>query len=326
MKKFSSITRVNSHRTSQNRRLVIIAAAAAALFVAVVVIPIVFATVAAMIFAPIASMKTWLFESSASFPQFFRDRMVLIGEVDRLESELAGAGGNRFTIDALSRENDELRRLLGYDGETRILAGIIGRPNALPYDVLMIDRGSDEGVVVGAPVFISDSTIIGIVRQVSAKSSIVELITTPGFETTVFIIGPDIFTHAVGVGGGQLRVGVPQGISIEKGDLVVIPSVTSGVYGEITHIESEPSQPEQYGFVSTHIPISSMRLVSIGSTPVSAVSFEEAQAILVKEREMLLKVAVPEGVLVTAGSSTASTTASSTTELPSGSSSTTTTQ
>lgn len=290
----------------------------------VAIAPFLFAAIAAAIFTPIASTKTWLFHSSASFPQFFRDRAALIAEVESLESRLAGESGNQFTIDALSRENDELRHLLGYEGEARILAGIIGRPNALPHDVLMLDRGIKDGIKEGAPVFIGDSTIIGIVRTVSRDSSIVELISTPGFETTVFIIGPDIFTNAIGVGGGQLKVGVPQGISLQEGDLVVIPSVNSGVYGAITHIESEPSKPEQYGFVSTNLPLSSLRLVSVGSTPVSPVSFEDALKVLAEQRAALLKVPVPEGVLVVA-SSTASSTATSTDVLNATTSSSTTT-
>ncbi len=264
----------------------------------VMVAPIMVATLAALIFTPIAAGKTWLFESTSSFPQFFRDRSALVSEINTLHSDLAAAGGNRFTIDALARENEELRRLLGDEGETRILAGIIGRPSALPYDTLMLDRGSKDGIVVDAPVFIGDNTIIGIVRYVAADSSVVELITTPGFETTVFIIGPDIFTHASGIGGGQMRVGVPQGIALTEGDLVVIPSITSGVYGAITHVESAPTQPEQYGYVSTHIPIASMRLVAVGSTPVTPVSFEEAQEILAAEREALLMISVPDDVLI----------------------------
>ena len=316
--------KANSRRTLRSKRLVLFSVGALALFGGVLMVPFIFATLASLIFTPIAATKTWLFESSASFPQFFRDRAALVEEIASLKGELAASGGNRFTIDALSLENDELRRLLGYEGETRILAGIIGRPNVLPYDVLMLDRGSQDGIKEGAPVFISDSTIIGIIRSVTSDSSIVELISTPGFETTVFIIGPDIFTNAIGIGGGQLRVGVPQGIKITEGDLVVIPSVTSGVYGAITHIESEPSQPEQYGFVSTDIPLSGMRLVSVGSTPVSPVSFEEAQAILMKEREALLKVPVPEGVLVIA-STTATSTATSTVHTHTGSSTATTT-
>ncbi len=310
MKKFSSITRVSSRRTSRSKQLALFGGVALLVGGLLVLVPIIFITLASLIFTPIANVKTWLFESSSSFPQFFRDRTTLIGEVERLRSELAGVGGNRFTIDTLKQENDELRRLLGYEGETRILAGIIGRPSQLPYDVLMLDRGSSDGIVEGAPVFISDSTIIGLVRKVTNNSSIVELITTPNFETTVFIIGPDIFTTAVGIGGGQLRVGVPQGILLQEGDLVVIPSVTSGVYGAVTHVDSQPTQPEQYGYVSTHIPIASMRLVSVGSTPVTPVTFAEAQAILAGQRAALLSVPVPEEVLIVASSSATSTSTS----------------
>jgi cell shape-determining protein MreC len=277
-------------------------------FVLLVVVPVLLATVAALLFTPIASVRTWLAESSASFPQFFRDRTALIEELEATKASLASAGGNRFTIDALASENRELRALLGYEGEKRILAGVIGRPNVLPYDVLMLDRGSEDGIVVGAPVYIGEHTIVGIVRTVTKQSSIVELLTTPGFTTTVYIIGPNIYTTAEGIGGGQMRVGVPQGIPLNEGDLVVLPSVTSGVYGAVSHVEAEPSQPEQYGYVSTKLPIASMRLVAVGSTPVSPVSFEEAERIVSEQRSRVLEIDVPEGVLIDLGTSTASTT------------------
>ncbi|MCA9361606.1 hypothetical protein KC845_03555 [Candidatus Kaiserbacteria bacterium] len=260
-------------------------------------IPTISASIASIVISPVTKTKTWFAESTANLPMFFRDRTELINEISVLKSDLAGAGGNQFTIRTLTQENDELRSLLGYEGEERVLAGIIGRPDELPYDVLMIDRGSKDGIVEGAPVFINDSTIIGLVRSVTFQSSVVELITTPGFETTVFIIGPNIYTNALGIGGGQMKVGVPQGIQLSEGDLVVIPSITSGVYGEISFVQSEPTQPEQYGFVSTHIPLSSMRLVSVGKTPVSTISFEEAQEILKTQRQNLL-LPIPADVLV----------------------------
>jgi hypothetical protein len=260
-----------------------------------------------LLLTPVAKTKTWLAESTSSFPMFFRDRTELINQINALESALSGAGGNQFTIDSLAKENEDLRSLLSYAGEERILAGIIGRPSQLPYDVLMLDRGSVDGVTEGAPVYINDSTVIGLVRAVTPYSSVAELITTPGFETTVYIIGPDIYTTAVGNGGGQMRVGVPQGIDLTVGDLVVIPSVTSGVYGAITHIETSPTQPEQYGYVATTIPLGSMRLVSIGKTPVQPVSFAEAQAMVATQKERLLVVPVPDGILIDIDTATTST-------------------
>ncbi len=300
--------RVNYRRTSRNKNLFLVAVFGGVLLLLIVLLPILLATTASYVIVPIAKTKTWFAESTSSLPQFLRERSALISEIQSLEENIASASGNRSTIDSLVKENEELRSLLGYEGEKRILAGIIGRPDTLPNDTLMLDRGSQQGVLVGAPVFINDSTIIGIVRFVTPQSSLVELITTPDFETTVFIVGPDIFTTAVGVGGGQLRVGVPQGIPLEVGNLVVIPSVTSGVYGEINVVNSVPSKPEQYGFVSPQIPLSSMRLVSIGSTPVTPISFEEAQVILAGQRERLLIVPVPEDKLIEIDSATSTAT------------------
>lgn len=232
-------------------------------------------------------------------------------EIENLHAQLASVSGERYTIELLSHENEELRTLLGDGEQKRIVAGIIGRPNKLPYDVLVLDKGSSEGIVEGAPVFIGERTVIGAVKKVFPHSAVVELVTSPGFVSSVYIFGPDIYTTAYGIGGGQMRVGVPQGIKLNEGDLVILPSVESGIYGKVSVVDSIPTRPEQYGYVSPETPLSSLRLVSVGDTPLDPVSFEEAQAIVSSARTELFEVPVPEGVLVTA-TTTATTTATST--------------
>lgn len=266
--------------------------------------------VASAVVAPVNITKSWFLESGESLPQYLRNRTELIDEISRLRSDVAATEGDKHTIKTLTDENEELRSLLGHEGEDRILAGIIGRPGLLPYDSLMIDQGTNDGIVEGAPVYIGDSTVVGIVRNAAHKTSVVELVTSPGFEATVFIMGPDIYTNAVGIGGGQLRVGVPQGIPLSEGDLVVLPSVASGVYGEISIVQSVPSRPEQYGFVSPQTPLASIRFVSVGTIPMKSISFEEAQAILAETKEKVFTIPVPDEVLVDTemSSSTASTT------------------
>lgn len=256
--------------------------------------------------APINIVKNWVTQSGASFPQYFRNRTELVEEIASLRSEVSAASGDRVTVQILANENNELRSLLGDKGEQRILAGIIGRPGVLPYDSLMLDRGTHDGILEGAPVYIGENTVIGVIKNATPKTSLVELATTAGFEATVYIIGPDIYTNAVGMGGGQLRVGVPQGIELSQGDLVVLPAVTSGVYGAVSVVQSEPSRPEQYGYVSPKIPIASIRLVSVGKTPLQNISFEEAQVILNKYKTTVFSVPVPEGLLIDANSSTTS--------------------
>ena len=308
MKKFSSITRVNSRRISQNKKRTQIIVVTIFCVILLFLIPSAVRTTTSVLVAPVVFIKDWFSESGSSFPQYLRNRKEILDELAYVRSQLAATGGEQVTISALQQENNRLRGLLGYEGEERILAAVIGRPDTLPYDSLMLDQGTADGIREGAPVYIGDNTVIGIVKSAAPQTSLVELITTPGFEATVFIVGPDIYTNAVGVGGGQLQVGVPQGITLNEGDLVVLPSITSGIYGAISVVQSVPTRPEQYGFVSPDIPLASMRFVSVGTTPMESVSFEEAQVLLEGIKSEVFTIPVPEDILVAADSATSSTT------------------
>jgi cell shape-determining protein MreC len=261
------------------------------------------------------ALQTWISKSSDSFPQFFRDRSTLIAQLDALTETQSARSGDRLTADLLSKENVELRSLLGDDGEQRIVAGVIGRPDTVPYDVLVLDKGSDDGIVEGAPVFIGDDAVIGIVSKTFGRSSVVELITTPGFTVSVYIIGPNIYTNAAGIGGGQLKVGVPQGITLTPGDLVILPGVGAGIYGAISTVQSVATEPEQYGYVSPEVPLAGLRLVGVGAIPLKPVTFEEAQKIVSESKQQAFQVSVPKDMLVTTeiASSTASSTPPATT-------------
>jgi cell shape-determining protein MreC len=306
---------VNSHHTSRANTLKKIALVGAVALVLFFLVPKLVASITSLVLTPVHALQTWISKSSDSFPQFFRERATLISQLDALTATQSARSGDKLTVDLLSKENVELRALLGDDGEQRIVAGVIGRPHTVPYDVLVLDRGSDDGVVEGAPVFIGDDAVIGIVSQTFSKSSIVELITTPGFTVSVYILGPNIYTNAIGIGGGQLKVGVPQGIKLAPGDLVILPGVDAGIYGAISTVQSIATEPEQYGYVSPEVPLAGLRLVSIGSIPLKPVTFEEAQKIVSESKQQAFQVPVPVDVLVTTeiASSTASSTPNATT-------------
>ena len=134
----------------------------------------------------------------------------------------------------------------------------------MPYDLLQIDRGTRHGIEVGAPVFIGSDIVIGLVAHTAANYSFVELITTPDFKATAFISGPDAVVTLEGLGGGVARVLVPQGIPLSIGDIVHLPSIEPGVFGRISFIESEPTQPQQFGYITPDIPISGLHRVAVG--------------------------------------------------------------
>lgn len=227
-------------------------------------LPRVMSTMAGFIMYPIHVTNVWLNESSSLVPSFVRDRASLARTIKELENELVTAGRTDITQTRLIEENNRLRSLLGINSEERTAAAVIARPNELPYDLLQIDRGSNHGIEVGAPVFIGKDVMLGLVVHTADEYSFVELITTPEFQATAFISGPDVVVTLEGLGGGVARVLVPQGVPLSVGNIVYLPSVEPGVFGRISFVENRPTQPQQYGYITPDIPISGLHTVAVG--------------------------------------------------------------
>jgi len=243
--------------------------------------------------------RIWLLTSSDSLPNYFRDRQTLERELESLRQTVATSEGNEITIAKLQTENEQFRAMLEAVPEERIVARVVGRPSNLPYDVLMLDRGQAEGVLLDSPVFVGSDQVIGYVARVYEHTALVTLVTTAGFAGTAYIIGPNIYTYTEGVGGGMMRVRVPQGIPLRVGDPVILPAIDSGVYGQVVEVVSSPTQPEQFGYVTLPVNLQSLQYVTIGRQPMRTHSYEEAEALVTSLRTDLFTVALPDGVLVT---------------------------
>jgi hypothetical protein len=227
-------------------------------------LPKIISSVASVLLYPVHVTSAWINQSSSLVPSFVRDRATLAKQIKDLENELVTAGRIDITQSRLVEENNQLRNLLGIDSEERTVAAIIARPEELPYDLLQIDRGSNHGIEIGAPVFIGRDIVLGLVVHATTKYSFVELITTPDFKATAFISGPDVVVTLEGLGGGVARVLVPQGVPISVGNMVYLPSVEPGVFGRISYVENRPTQPQQYGYITPDIPISGLHKVAVG--------------------------------------------------------------
>lgn len=312
MQKSSLIKKANSRLTSATKKIIFIVCALILGAGLLLVVPFFVRSLVTIAWYPFDMMRIWVAESGSSFPMYIKERGKLIEELEALKIKIATEQGTDSTIKKLQIENTELRNLAGALPEARVLARVIGRPNTLPYDVLMLDRGSNHGVLLHAPVFLGADQVIGFVSKVTEKTSLVTLVTTAGYTSSAYVIGPNIYTFAEGMGGGILRVRVPQGILLRTGDLVLLPAIDSGLYGTINYIETSVTQPEQYGFVSTSIPIQSLYYVSVGREAVVTQSYEQAEVLIDATVANLFKVTLPEGVLVTPENSASSSTGSTT--------------
>lgn len=252
---------------------------------------------ASVVFTPIISVKTWFLESGAGLPMYFRTRQALIGEIRSLEEQLQVKDGDAFMIKQLQAENEALSESLNLKKDGRIVASVLARPNQTPYDTFLIDQGTRDGIVDGTVVYIEGNIAVGVIADAYANSALVRLVSSPGAKATAYVFGPNIFTEAEGIGGGVLRVTVPQGIPLAEGDIVVLPAAGAGAYGEIIAVETLASSPEQYGYVTTPVPLASVRYVSVAKELAPEISYQTALDIVKAASKTLFSITIPKGIL-----------------------------
>lgn len=165
-------------------------------------------------------------------------------EIKRLTSELARRTVDYTELQQLKEENIVLRRQLEapFDKSIDFLpAHVVGIDNF----IMTIDQGSENGAVVGMPV-VSEKILVGQVRQVLSRSSLVYLPTHPESkipaETTSGARG-----LIVKIGGDLILDRILQEQQINKGDIVVTSGSSAEVpqglvIGSISKVMSEEQQ------------------------------------------------------------------------------------
>ena len=295
MKNFSVKTKENFYHSSKEpwgkKYLILVIIAFGALFFAKGAV----STVSSGVSTVLYNVRNYMMTSSATIPAFVRSRGELLDEIHSLEQKIASQQGAGVTLSYVMKENLELRGLLSTPTSSpRILAGVIARPPYTPYDTFVLDKGSTDGIVVDAPVYYGAGHVLGYVYAVFPHLSYVTLFSSPGIESTVYVFDSRLFTTAYGEGGGVIHLSIPQGISLTKGSVVVLPSLDTGVLGTIDEIQSIPTEPEQHAYVTLEVPMQSIRLVSVGITPVTPVSFEKEKMHVTEEEKRLFIIPVPE--------------------------------
>lgn len=277
------------------------------------VLPSMVRFVSGVVLYPVVQVENWFATSNQVLPTLWRDKIAMQEEIDTLTQELAVSTEFDLTKQRLQEENIALRQLLGAEAASRTAAVVIAKPGELPYDLMQIDQGSEAGIALGAPVYISADTVIGLVSAVRSNTAFVTLFTTPDFLATVYLSGADVTATLEGLGGGVARVKVPQGVPLRVNDLVHVPSIQPGVYGKIAWVESEPTQPEQFGYITPQTPISSLYQVAVGQPQqvVTDVAAVEDYIFDIEQKQLV----VPELTVPELATTTATTTASSTDEL-----------
>lgn len=158
-------------------------------------------------------------------------RNELTAENQRLSRELQVSASRLHRLLAVAEENQRLRELLGGTRGYRLSAQLVG---IIDIDLdpsrqrILLDAGSDEGVVVGQAM-IDAGGVLGQVIEVTPRRATALLLTDPDHAIPVQVVRSGLRTIAFGTGRtDQLRLpNIPQSADIQVGDRLV----TSGIGG-----------------------------------------------------------------------------------------------
>jgi len=164
-----------------------------------------------------------------------RERDVLAQKVVTLEAENM----------ALTAQANDLARLLGGRTEVTagVVAGVLARPPVSPYDTLVIDKGSREGVSVGHMVYGAGGLPIGSIETVANATSRVLLYSAPGRVTEGWVGEERTPVALEGASAGAFRTSVPRESTVTVGALVYVPGGGALPVGTVVRVDSDPSTP-----------------------------------------------------------------------------------
>lgn len=206
------------------------------------VFPTFFGTITHTIGRPLWSSWAAIRESQIGSYVTTRHSLILENQLLRDENELLKT--ETAVMSLLETENAELKSSWGRSTEKvqTLVAAVLVTPPRSPYDTIVIDVGSVDGVIAGALVSSHSNVILGKVQTVYPYTSIVELFSSPESVHEV-VLGQGVRAQATGKGGGVYEVSLPRDTIVAMGDPVYIPSITPRVYGIIDYISEEEARP-----------------------------------------------------------------------------------
>lgn len=155
-------------------------------------------------------------------------------------------------------------------GKTVIFASVMGNSDDTTGSTIFINVGSAQGVKKGNNVVLGNS-LIGIVREVLDKKSLVELITSQN--VTMTVIDLDSSNNTEGLATGQFGTSIIVERILPTEELKIGDTVyTSGkdgfflpgyLVGEVVEVRDDPSQPLKSAVVKTRINLANLTKVFI---------------------------------------------------------------
>lgn len=205
---------------------------------------------------PIASAATWLTRHVG----FQQDLQGLSKEsIVALQEDRVKYLALQMQCNELSREHEQLKKTLRFVEGRSVLpvgASVLSRTTTNEQALLILNRGTDDGVFVGAPVVVEEGLYVGKVIEAGKTQSVVSTITDRSHATAVSLLNQ---TETIGmIRGYHGNLALLEFIPIEEVIEVDNIAVTSGLeehvpsgllVGLVNTVRSDPDGPFQEAII-----------------------------------------------------------------------------
>jgi cell shape-determining protein MreC len=213
--------------------------------------------------------QEWALGGGANVFSVFSSNAALAADNRALRAELASTSVLLADRDILLRENAMLKERFNRPASSThtVLAAVILRPPGIPYDTLMLDAGSNEGIAVGDLVSAGGSVYIGKISQVYAVASRVTLFSAPGEEHDALLLTASTTAGTplslAGQGGGSFTGQVPAGTPVNVGDKALLPNLGIQFIATVTAVDTAAEKSFKTVYLSLPVNPLSLRFVEV---------------------------------------------------------------
>jgi cell shape-determining protein MreC len=194
-----------------------------------------------------------------------RTKASVYKENENLKQENSNLKTSMIDYDIVKDENIKLKELFNRTVPEKklVISNILTKPNYSPYDTLIIDLGTSDGVSVGDQVYSNVVTPIGEIGAVYTKTSLVILYSNPGEVTEAMINGTNTSVELVGRGGGNFEMTIPIDLPFTIGSYVYLPNIETEIIATIEDVISSPTDPVKKLLLKSPINVQNLKWVFV---------------------------------------------------------------
>lgn len=226
------------------------------------------------VFRPVLVLGNKIGGKVSSFRSYFISKNSLLTNNKNLKLDLDKDKATMANYNSILAENQSLKEILGRKDEkmNMVLSAILSKPNQSPYDTLIIDAGTKQGIKTGNIVFAFGNVPIGRVDFVYENSAKVVLFSNTGEETQAIIsigsssvgkIGKNIFIQLIGRGGGNFETILSRDLTLTKGDQAVLPGIVPRVIAIVETVISDPRDSFSKALLVSPVNIQELKFVEV---------------------------------------------------------------